>query len=50
MTKAVPSRQLSQQLRQRQRIGLMPFIPAGYPDLETTAAVLPALQEAGANS
>lgn len=26
----------------------MPFIPAGYPDLETTAAVLPALEAAGA--
>jgi tryptophan synthase alpha chain len=36
-------------LRQRRRIGFMPFVPAGYPDLETTAAVLPALEEAGAN-
>lgn len=36
-------------LRQRKRIALMPFIPAGYPDLETTAAALPALQQAGAD-
>ena len=27
----------------------MPFIPAGYPDLQTTAAVLPALESAGAD-
>jgi tryptophan synthase alpha chain len=27
----------------------MPFIPAGYPDLPATAAVLPALQSAGAS-
>lgn len=27
----------------------MPFIPAGYPDLPTTAAILPALQSAGAS-
>jgi tryptophan synthase alpha chain len=36
-------------LRQRGRIGLMPFLPAGYPDLETTAACLPALEAGGAN-
>jgi len=36
-------------LRQRKQIGFMPFVPAGYPDLLTTAAVLPALEEAGAN-
>lgn len=30
------------------RIALMPFIPAGYPDLAVTAALLPALQRAGA--
>lgn len=27
----------------------MPFIPAGFPDLETTIAALPALEKAGAN-
>jgi tryptophan synthase alpha chain len=36
-------------LRGRKQLALMPFIPAGYPDLETTAAVLPALERAGAN-
>lgn len=36
-------------LRGRGRIALMPFIPAGYPDLATTAAALPALAAAGAN-
>jgi tryptophan synthase alpha chain len=36
-------------LRQQKRIALMPFVPAGYPDLETTAAVLLALQEGGAD-
>ena len=36
-------------LRPRGRIALMPFIPAGYPDLQTTAAALPAIEAAGAN-
>lgn len=36
-------------LREKRQIALMPFIPAGYPDLETTAALLPALEEAGAS-
>ena len=36
-------------LRSRGIIALVPFIPAGYPDLETTAATLPALEAAGAN-
>ncbi len=30
------------------RPALMPFIPAGYPDLASTAACIPALQKAGA--
>ena len=30
------------------RAALMPFIPAGYPDLDATAACIPALQAAGA--
>src|SRR4051812_22569086 len=34
-------------LRPAGRIGLLPFIPAGYPDLATTAAALPALAAAG---
>lgn len=37
-------------LRQAGRIGLMPFIPAGYPDLPTTQALLPALEQAGASA
>lgn len=36
-------------LRREGRIGLMPFIPAGYPDLATTTAVLPELEKAGAS-
>ena len=36
-------------LRKQKQIALMPFIPAGFPDLETTAALLPALEAAGAN-
>src|SRR4051812_18530057 len=36
-------------LRERKQIALMPFIPAGYPDLATTAALLPAMEKAGAN-
>ena len=32
------------------RIALVPFIPAGYPDLATTAAALPALEAAGASA
>src|SRR3954471_21697212 len=37
------------QLRARKQIALMPFVPAGYPDLETTAKVLPAIEAAGAS-
>ena len=36
-------------LRAKGRLGLIPFIPAGYPDLATTAALLPALERAGAD-
>ncbi len=36
-------------LRARRRIALLPFVPAGYPDLQTTAAALPALEEGGAS-
>ena len=42
-------RQTFDELKSRRRIALMPFIPAGYPDLATTAACLAALQSAGAN-
>jgi tryptophan synthase alpha chain len=36
-------------LRQRKRIALMPFIPAGYPNLDATKALIPALAAAGAS-
>ena len=36
-------------LREKKHLALMPFIPAGYPDLATTAALLPAMEQAGAN-
>jgi tryptophan synthase alpha chain len=36
-------------LRQRGQISFMPFISAGYPDLQATAAIIPALESAGAN-
>jgi tryptophan synthase alpha chain len=39
-----------QDLRGRRGIGLLPFIPAGFPDLETTTATLPALEAAGASA
>ncbi len=38
-----------QQLRQGGGKALMPFVTAGDPDLATTAAILPALQQAGAS-
>src|SRR5256885_16881985 len=34
--------------RQQKHIALMPFIAAGFPDLQTTRAVLPALERGGA--
>src|SRR5437588_2358886 len=37
------------ELRARGRIGLAPFLAAGFPDLETTAACLVSLQSAGAS-
>jgi tryptophan synthase alpha chain len=37
-------------LRARRQIGLLPFIPAGYPDLAATRALLPALEEGGASA
>jgi tryptophan synthase alpha chain len=41
--------QVFEDLKRRRRLALMPFIPAGYPDLATTAALLPALERAGAD-
>jgi len=37
-------------LRSRKQIGLLPFVPAGYPDLATTEAILPALESGGASA
>src|SRR6185295_3914021 len=37
-------------LRAKSRIGLLPFIPAGYPDLAATAELLPALELGGASA
>jgi tryptophan synthase alpha chain len=36
-------------LRAKKYFAFMPFIPAGYPDLATTKALLPALEQAGAS-
>jgi tryptophan synthase alpha chain len=41
-------RQTFEELKQRRRIGVIPFIPAGYPDLQTTTACLSACDDAGA--
>ena len=37
------------ELRAEGRTALMPFVTAGYPSLATTAAIVPALEEAGAH-
>jgi tryptophan synthase alpha chain len=42
-------RQVFDSLREKRELALMPFIPAGYPDVATTAALLPAMEQAGAN-
>lgn len=42
-------RQTFDSLRTNGRIGLMPFLPAGFPDLETTVESLPALESGGAS-
>ena len=36
-------------LREKRQIALMPFIAAGFPDLATMRATLPAIEQAGAN-
>ncbi len=36
-------------LRGSKQIAFMPFVPAGYPDLQTTIAALPTLEASGAN-
>src|SRR3954468_5977070 len=42
-------KQTFEELRAKKQIAMMPFIAAGYPDLETTVATIPALEKAGAN-
>lgn len=54
MTTTAPNPRLSisqafAKSRQKGQIALMPFIAAGFPDLATTAEVLPALEKAGAS-
>ena len=43
-------RDIFSNLRAKRQIGLMPFIAAGYPDLDATRAVIPALEQAGASA
>src|SRR6267142_3349117 len=38
------------ELRARKRVGVFPFIPVGYPDLNATRELLPALERAGASA
>jgi len=38
------------ELRARKRVGVLPFIPVGYPDLNATRELLPALERAGASA
>ena len=42
-------KQTFEELRAKKQIAMMPFIAAGYPDIETTVATIPALESAGAN-
>jgi tryptophan synthase alpha chain len=42
-------RQTFDDLRSRGHIGLMPFVPSGYPDLQTTAACLLGAERGGAS-
>jgi len=50
MTTAIPTGKIASAIRAAHRdgIGLIPFVPAGYPDLATTAAVIGAMDAAGA--
>src|SRR5262245_16615067 len=41
--------QTFESLRAKKQIALMPFIPAGYPTLAATEAILPALEAGGAS-
>src|SRR4051794_17078296 len=49
-TTTAPSRSIPdtfRALRERKQIALMPFLAAGFPDLATTRASLPAIEQAG---
>ena len=41
--------QVFAELRAKEQLALMPFIPAGYPNLAATTAILPALEAGGAS-
>ncbi|HEV8603980.1 MAG TPA: tryptophan synthase subunit alpha [Tepidisphaeraceae bacterium] len=43
-------KQVFEGLRARKRVGVLPFIPAGYPDLGATRELLPALEWGGASA
>ncbi|HEV8291026.1 MAG TPA: tryptophan synthase subunit alpha [Tepidisphaeraceae bacterium] len=43
-------KEIFSELRARKRVGVLPFIPAGYPDLNATRELLPALERAGASA
>ncbi len=52
-TSTLPRRSLADVfagLRSRRHIGVFPFVAAGYPNLQTTALLLPALEQAGASA
>src|SRR4051812_290961 len=41
--------QVFEELKNRGQFGFMPFVPAGFPDLETTARVIVELEKSGAS-
>ena len=36
-------------LRGKNKLGIIPFLTVGYPDIETTLEIVPALEKAGAS-
>ena len=49
----MPSQRLAdtfQRIRQRNQPGLIPFVTVGYPDVQTTLDLVPALEKAGADA
>ena len=49
LTSRISIQDTFEQLRSHKRIALMPFVASGFPDLASTAAVLPALEAGGAS-